>query len=173
MLHEYFDFKFKTTEFRGWPSLVFRVDGDTVLDHRFQHDSETVRLACDFAPGPHHLEIERYGKNDHNVDFRDGKIWQDQTVELESIAVAGVTLPQSFLFDGVWRWNDTVETGALFWGPNGVWSWNFELPMIDWALRYHRKNRIPHPDLLDPITDDTTELKRQLTILEGLLQQHD
>jgi len=135
-------FVFEATECNGWPRIRIGVDGDVLVDHDFVCAAESVNVDLDLEPGNHVLEIERWGKQTINVDFRDGKILQDQTVTLKDIYLQDVKLPYWFIISGRFCSDQGVLDQVTTWGPNGTYQLRFGFPLERWLLqekvkRYH------------------------------------
>jgi len=127
--------KFKATEFNGWPKIQILIDEDLIEDHQFHQSEEDVNITLDLLDGPHELAIERYGKTDENLSLdSQGNILEDQTLELVGMLVDGVNVPEMFNYQGDFRTGDQIYKQSRFWGPNGVWIWEFGTPIITWML---------------------------------------
>lgn len=132
-------FKFDSQNCNGWAKLRFLIDNDIYLEHEITSATEQVDLQLDLLPGPHCLQIERYGKRiPENIVFVDGKILQDQITSLVDIYVDGIKLPDFVKYSGVFTHDDTVVKGGLWWGPNGTWSLDIETPLLDWIINIRR-----------------------------------
>lgn len=128
-------FDFKVSECNGWPTIVFLVDDDTLLEHQFTQEQETIELPIDVLDGEHLLEIERINVTRDNTQIdQTGHIIKDQLVELLNIYIDNVRLPEFFKYRGTYTLNGQSYPQGLTWGGNGIWSWDFETPIIDWAI---------------------------------------
>ena len=160
-------FVFRATECNGWPKLRLSIDSHTLLEYEFSGPEGEVSLNLDiFSPGKHTLCIERWGKLDSNVVFQDGKILQDQTVELKSIWYQDVQIPESLYWLGVFYFNDVQIPAGLLWGPNGKWQWDIELPFMKWAIYQHQKKLQPLADIYIPGCEDIDSLMEELNSFE-------
>jgi hypothetical protein len=166
-------FHFKTTEVNGWPKIKITVDNVVIKEHCFTKEKEIVDVSLTMTDGPHVLEIIRYGKTPENLIFDAvaNQIIKDQVIELTSMSIDGVYLPNFFLYKGVWHWEDNHEPSSLFWGPNGTWTWNFETPIIAWAISANRQHQDSHLDLLSPYKDDLTLSYKYLDQLEKAISE--
>ena len=161
--------KFTVTECNGWPQARFLINNQLLIDHTFCGLHEKIDLDLQLNPGQHLLEIVKYGKTDDNCIVQGDTIVQDQTIALTGVAFDDITLPEPLLRRGIWVWGETTQEGSLFWGPNGVWSWHFELPIVPWAVRIMRNSGNPHKDLLDPWHEqDASWLDKTLSALDQL-----
>lgn len=161
-------FSFNATKVKNWPQIKITVNGIVVRDHCFSQPTESVEIPLDLPMGEHTLQIERYGKTAENINFDavNNRIIEDQTLELTDIFIDNVLLPVVFLYEGIWHWEDHIEPRALFWGPNGHWSWKFNTPIIPWAIAFNRKHQSSHPDLIIPYIDDLTSVHKYIDELE-------
>lgn len=149
------------TECHGWPRIRIVIDNDIIQEYDFDQPTVNLDIPLDLLPGDHVLEIERYGKTDHNIVFVDGKILQDQTVTLIDMYVDGVKLPEMFKYDSKFCYNDSELPSVLVWGPNGVWSWKFTTPLLENLI--DRKNAgVTSPSLVIPNRDNVDELLDQI-----------
>lgn len=145
-----------------WPQVRVSVDGVVQREITVQ-DCQLVQLELDLVEGTHRLDIERFGKQDHHVRLDQGCIVQDQMVRLQHLWLDGVRLPEKLLYQGVFAWQDHVEPGSTLWGPNGVWSWQFAVPMITWAMDC--LERSTHPDLLVPTPINMSTMSHKIQTL--------
>ena len=82
------------------------------------------------------LNIQHYGKNySQDCVVVDGNIIEDRNCELDKIIVDGYDLEELI-------WNSTYQTDeqetldhCLFFGKNGTFSIQFELPILRWILK--------------------------------------
>lgn len=167
-------FDFNVTEYNGWPSIVFLVDDDTLLEHQFTHEQETVELPIDLLEGEHLLEIERtnVGKNNTEIDAN-GNIVKDQLVELVEMYVDDVKLPEFFKYRGVYHLNGTKYPQGLVWGGNGVWQWNFETPMVEWAIDTKVDHANSYQGITKPNKEKIIEAKEHFNVLRTFLDRID
>lgn len=82
------------------------------------------------------LKIEHYDKNsESDTVVVNGMIVQDRSCELDTIEVDGYDL-EELKWHSVYYCDDgTVLNKCLFFGKNGSWQINFELPVLQWMLR--------------------------------------
>lgn len=160
-------FCFESQNCNGWPQLRFIIDNDVHLEHQISQNSERVDLSIDLLPGLHSLDIERFGKRiPDNIVFKDGQILQDQMICLTDIYIDDIKLPDMIKYSGIFKYEDQVISGGLWWGPNGIWNLPFATPLIDWVINIKQKNQ--HAvDLLD--YQSRSVLAAQLTDFEKLL----
>lgn len=81
------------------------------------------------------LRIEHYDK-DANKDtvVENGVIVKDRSCELDAVEVDGYNF-EELKWRSVYQCDDgTMLDQCLFFGKNGVWSINFDLPVLKWIL---------------------------------------
>lgn len=149
----------------GWPKIKIYLDEDLYHDYEFIGDNEAVDIPLDLLDGLHTLKIELYNKSNRNTKVVDSIIVQDQLVTLENIKVDGVTVPQQFLYEGRYTYNNVEPYQGLTWGINGHWSWDFQTPIINWIIKQKNLNQGVSTDSI--ISQNYSEEKHQ-TILEQL-----
>lgn len=146
---------FKSTECNGWPKIKLYLNNDLYQDHEFKQEIEQVNLPIYLEDGKHLLEIEIYDKKSNaTIVDQEGKIIQDQLLELKEIRVNNVKLPEYFLYSGNYKISDNTYPQSLIWGCNGVWSWNFEMPLVSWAV----KTKQNHEDKYNNESIDSQEI---------------
>jgi hypothetical protein len=156
---------FSTSFCNGWPKIKVYLDEDLYQDHEFSKDNEIVDIPLDLLDGLHTLKIELYNKSNRNTKVVDNIIVQDQLVTLENIKVDGVTIPEQFLYEGRYTYNNVEPYRGLTWGINGHWSWNFQTPIINWIITQKNLNQGVSTDSI--ISQNYSEGKHQ-RILEHL-----
>ena len=134
-------FHFRSTYYNGWPQLRFVIDNDVYLEHDIIKAEEFVELDFDLFPGDHELEIERYGKTDAHLNFQNGQILDDQTIELIDIYFDDIKLPDYVKYSGVFCYNKQETPSALFWGPNGIFRIGFKTPFLEWIIDQQRSKQ--------------------------------
>jgi len=142
-------FCFKSENCNGWPQIRFIIDNDVHAEHAITQSFEYFDLSIDLLPGNHCLDIERYGKRiPDNIVYRDGQILQDQITTLTDIYLDNIKLPDMIKYSGIFKYDDHDVPGGLSWGPNGIWSLQFETPLLNWVIETKQKQQ--HViDLLD------------------------
>jgi hypothetical protein len=121
---------FKVLEFNGYPSVKISLDDQLLVDHTFSNSEWEFQFDQEQTQRHHCLQIERYGKTDLNYSPE-----QDQIVEIKSITVDNIPIPQYILDkQSQFLFNDQVHVGSLYFGPNGIWTWNFGAPIITHLL---------------------------------------
>lgn len=125
--------KFKNiNDVNGLPKIKISINGeiikDCVVSESIDVDSSVSGTIC--------FEIEHHGKNP-NTDtiVENGVIVQDRSFELDSIVVDGYDLEEL-----KWQSRFVTDQGeildkCLFFGPNGTWTIEFDLPVLRWILK--------------------------------------
>ena len=153
--------QFQATECNGWPKIRILIDNDIIEEYEFDQNTATIDIPIDLVDGEHVLEIERYDKTNHNIVFVDGKILQDQSVTLMDLYVDGIKLPEMFKYNSKFCYNNSELISVLDWGPNGVWSWRFNTPLLQ-NLIDQRNAGVDSPSLIIPNRDNAAELLEQI-----------
>ena len=166
-------FCFNATQVKSWPKIKIFIDEVVVHDHCFSQSQELVDVFVELPDGHHTLQIERYGKTAENINFDsvNNVIIEDQTLELTKICIDDILLPVLFLYEGVWHWENHTEPRALFWGPNGHWTWKFDTPVIPWAISFNRIHQDAHGDMLTPYIDDLRLIYKYIDQLEKAISE--
>ncbi len=155
-------FDFSATECQGWPWLRVLIDRQIIHELQILTPTHSLDIDVDLVAGSHLLEFERINKTDHNtlVD-QQGNILQDQTVTLDNIWYEDVRLPQDFLWSGTFCYHNLSRPSALHWGPNGVWSWPFETPVLPWIISKRNQQRSQAAELFVPTADRVAQFKQK------------
>lgn len=137
--------KFKNIQdCNGVPRLKITANGILMYDGDAQ---PSLDLVCAIQDHSVRLLIEHYGK-DPNQDtvVKHGVIVSDRSCELDGIVIDGIDLEElkwqsSYLCD-----DGSVLDKCLFFGKNGTWSLEFELPILKWMLgtRHRINNNDPN-----------------------------
>jgi len=161
-------FEFSATYCNAWPKLRFYIDGDLYHDYHFEKEVGIVTLPVDLLDGSHQIEIELYDKTDHDTIVENDKIIKDQTVTLNTMYLDDVLLPELFLYRG--RYEHSPNNIALTWGIPGKWSFNFDTPIVTWALQIKHMNQVD-ADTTMVSTFSFQKNKKLLNLLDLLEQE--
>lgn len=152
---------FLSTHCNGWPKIRISIDNDIIEEVDIASEHTEVHVPIDLLHGPHTFYVERYGKQSCNIEFADDRILKDQTVTLTGMRVDDVCLPDMFLYRSKFCFDQQVISGGLTWGPNGVWLWEFESPLLTWLI--DEKNQgAESPDMVIPGEKNLSSLKTTL-----------
>lgn len=110
----------------NWPTVQVLIDNDLYEDYEFSDEYGQVTVPIDLIEGEHILTIEKIGR----IDEKD-----PHSVTITEICIDDVPLPEHFVYNGIFKFNDVALPKATTFEPNGVWSWKFESPIVDWALK--------------------------------------
>lgn len=151
--------KLRATECNGWPKIKIFIDNDIIEEYEFNNKDASIIIPIDLLDGQYTLNIELFNKNKHNcIIDNNGKIIQDQTVELVDIYIDNIRLPNFYKWMGIYKFGDQTLLQAVKWGYNGVWSWTFEVPIITWILNKkiedQEKNNKPKVSYFEIIKKD-------------------
>ena len=95
-----------------------------------------ITVQCHPVDNKINLSIEHYGKDpSKDTVVVDGTIVQDRSCELDTIEVDGYDLQELKWLSAYHCDDGTVLDKCLFFGKNGTWRSNFELPVLKWILR--------------------------------------
>lgn len=162
----YLELHFQATKCKDWPKLKFYVDEDLYQEYMFEFEQGIIQIPLELMPGPHQLEIELYGKTFDNTIVKDDVIIEDQLVTLNKMLIDGVELPAKFLYHG--RLENNPSSPSLTWGINGKWIWNFEEPIINWALMLFRQDNTNKIDTTITSMFSEEKNKKLLSILDEI-----
>lgn len=116
----------------GLPKIKISVNGELLENCVVSESIDINMIDSDNI----RLKIEHYGK-DPNTDtiVENGTIVKDRSFELDSIIVDGYDLEEL-----KWQSQFVTEQGetldkCLFFGPNGIWTIDFERPILRWILK--------------------------------------
>lgn len=120
----------RCTNVNGWPFIKIKTantDFEAITIHQ-----ELVNFSVPITnvQGKNVIIVERYGKTESNQlpDI-------DQIVELLTVSVDGSVVPDFILNKfSRFEFDNQVHAGGRFFGPNGVWYFEFETPIITWIL---------------------------------------
>lgn len=121
---------FRATEYNGYPSVRVFLDHQLLQNITFTQEYFEFEFDLDQTESIRCLCVERYGKTDQNYSLE-----KDQIVEIVSINVDGIPIPQ-FMINAQCKFEFAGEThiGSCYFGPNGVWTFDFETPLITYIL---------------------------------------
>ena len=170
----YIKFNFSATECNGWPKLKFLIDNDLYHDYEFLTNTASVELPLDLINGSHVIDIELYDKTYNNTIVVDGNVVKDQLITLEEIFIDHVKVPDFVKYQGIYKVADTKTPQALTWGLNGIWTLDFEYPIVDWILdiKSNYANKYVKQDQWITSTHHPKKiqlLKDKLTVLEEII----
>jgi len=162
---------FLATEYNGWPKIRICIDNDILQEYDFDQNTGTVDLELDLLDGEHTLEIERYGKTNNNINYIDGQVLADQTVELVDIFVDNVKLPEIYKLQGSFHYDNQILQSTLLWGPNGKYIWRFQTPIIKWLIDKKNSTQEAIQDIITPGKPETEKIHRMLDDFERYLKE--
>lgn len=143
------------------------------VQHTFDKLDDVLNIKLPQKTAQVCLQIERYGKTVANQV--DGK---DQILEIVSLCVDNVPVP-CYILDkhSKFEFNNQCHLGSRYFSPNGVWTFDFQVPFITWALdqkiqhesQYNQDYLYPWSYKLGP--DSVKNLQRQLGQVEKLANE--
>ena len=107
------------------------IDNDLYEDYEFTCEQGQVTIPIDLISGEHSLTVEKIGR----IDEKD-----PHSVTLTEICLDDVPLPEGFIYYGIFEFDNISIPQATTFEPDGVWTWKFESPIMDWVLEKKIKN---------------------------------
>jgi hypothetical protein len=137
--------KFKNIQdCNGLPRIRIHINDAVVFENEV---CPLITVHCHPVGNNIKLRIEHYGK-DSVVDtvVVDDAIVQDRSCELDTIEVDGYELEELKWHSAYHCEDGTVIDKCLFFGKNGTWHIEFELPVLKWILRTRHEINRNDPD---------------------------
>lgn len=167
---------FRCTDCNGLPQAKIFLNQQLIHDHKFLSVEESLSISVDESVGDHVLTIERHSKTEKNCVYTDGKIIQDQILEIVKITVDDTEIP-AYALDSYceFAWSDRIDPGSRYFGPNGTWTFRFSTPIITYILdtrinhesRYNQDYQFPWsykhgPDSVQEILDTIKQVEKRV-----------
>jgi hypothetical protein len=126
----------RATEYNGFPKVTVLLDDHVFSEVEISTELFDILIPLDNTCSKKCLQLHRYGKTDQNVLVdTQGKIVQDQTLEILQIKIDGTLIPTFFISNNVqFEFDNQCHSGSCFIGPNGVWTFKFYTPIIEYIL---------------------------------------
>jgi hypothetical protein len=126
MINNKLTINFKSTECNGFPSIKILHNNNLLIDYTLESYECSYTITIDLSPAHHTIIVERYNKTENNPD---------QILEITNITVDGITIPEFLLLtNSKFEFDDQVHYGSKYFSPNGIWSFNFNSPVITYIL---------------------------------------
>ena len=127
--------KFRCIECNGLPYARVMLDQKLLYDHAFTTLDESLQICLPVDNQLHRLAVERYNKQSHNMILDGQTIVQDQTLQIVDLLVDNILVP-GYILDkhSKFCWLDNEHQGSRYFGPNGIWTFDFGTPFISWVL---------------------------------------
>jgi hypothetical protein len=127
---------FRANNYNGYPRIKTFLDGVELPKCNIDSESFVISVGVNDIEQKRVLTIERYGKTQqHTAVDGDGNIIDDQYIELLDIKVDDISTPEFLIYTNTkFEFNDQCESGCRVLGPNGVWTFEFETPIIRYVL---------------------------------------
>jgi hypothetical protein len=111
------------------------LDDTLVHSHEFNCENHVADVELDKHPSIRTVRVVRHSKTNDNVILADGNILHDQILEITEVSVDGIAIKDGQLRQLCqFEYNNQVDRGSLYFGPNGVWTLFFETPIITFLL---------------------------------------
>lgn len=126
----------RATNHNGFPLIKLMLDGVDLPAYTINQELFTVSVDLDFACKQRILVIERYGKTDHNVSVdTNGNIVKDQYFEILDVKIDDTRVPDFIMQSCIrFEFDNQCHPGSRFFGPNGIWTFEFETPFVQFVL---------------------------------------
>lgn len=129
-------------EFNGTPTVAIRVNGTEY------YNGKVVEFIDITLPqiNQGYLEIEHHGKTFADTHVIDGQIVKDKNFTLKRIIIDNIDIEELKWNSKFVDVNKNTIPGCLFFGPNGVYTIEFESPVLKWMLstRHLKNNNDPN-----------------------------
>ena len=176
--HDTLIFKLRANFCNAWPKFKILLDQTQVMDYQCSQEITEINIEIPKSAGPHHVELHRYGKDHQHMIFQNDTIIADQVLEIVDVMVNGVRIPEYILGKHTrFCFQDQTHMGSRYFGPNGVWSWEYSGSLVTWVLdqkilheaQYTQDYELPWSYNLGPdsVNKITTEISELLTKLEN------
>ena len=130
------EFVFRANPYLGYPRIKTFLDGVELPKLTIDTDHIVISVAVSDQPQKRLFELERYGKTPkHTALDSNGKIIADQYLELIDIKVDSISIPEFLIYTNTkFVGHNLEQTGCRVIGHNGIWSFEFETPIIQYVL---------------------------------------
>ena len=137
--------KFKNIQdCNGLPRIRIHINDAVVFENPV---CPLITVQCHPVDNQIKLRIEHYGKDPSTDTVVDnGAIVQDRSCELDSIEVDGYELEELKWHSAYHCEDGFVIDKCLFFGKNGTWHIEFELPVLKWILKTRHEINRNDPD---------------------------
>lgn len=168
----------KSTECNGWPNLNFYLKNQLVEKIEGCSELHSFKVGLPATKSQTFIKLERYGKTDNNFILKNQQIVKDQTIEIINVLVDDIELPDYLIYQNCYiEFNEVRHDGSRFLGPNGVWIFNFETPIITFLLdekikhesKYNDDYKYPWSYRLGPNSVDT--LTKEYSLVKDLIHK--
>jgi len=148
----------KCTNVNGWPFIKIKTTDSDFKSITINQEFVNFSVPITRLPSKNVIIVERYGKTESN-QLPD----VDQTVEILSVTVDNIAIPDFILAQfSRFEFANQCHTGSRFFGPNGIWTFDFDTPIITWILdqqiihesQYHQDYVYPWSYKFGPNTVD-------------------
>jgi hypothetical protein len=126
----------KATEYNGFPKITVLLDHKVFSEVGISTEQFDILIPLDHTRSKKCLQLHRHGKTDQNVLLDpQGKIIQDQTLEILQIKIDDIAIPNFLIYaNSQFEFDNQCHPGSCFIGPNGLWTFKFYTPIIEYIL---------------------------------------
>ncbi len=167
----------RATEFNGWPKVKIFLGGTCLFDKELSQEFTSIDVLLNDRDD--YIKVERYGKTHDQFKLVDGKIVEDQILEIYSLVVDGVKIPDWFKYNQSYIEFDNIKhSNSTVLGPNGFWTLQFKLPFITFLLdkkieheaKYNHDYIFPWAYKLGP--ESVQKLSKDFATVKELIDKH-
>jgi hypothetical protein len=129
-------FSCRAVAYNGYPKIQIFLDEEELPAVEINSDIFDFALTIDKDRKKRTIKIERYGKTFGNTQVDEqGKIIQDQILEIIDIKIDNISIPKFLIYQNTrFEFDKQSHVGSCYFGPNGVWTFDFETPLIEYIL---------------------------------------
>jgi hypothetical protein len=138
------ELKFKNiNECNGVPSLRIKINNRIVWVGSVQ---PVITVDDSLDSGKVNLMIEHYGKENSDTVVENDQIIKDKNCELDEVIIDEYNIEELKWISHYVGQDQNKIDGCLFFGKNGYWHFDFELPILKWILetRHTINDNDPH-----------------------------
>jgi len=123
-MHNIISLTFRSTEKNGWPRARIYLDDKLLQDYKFNQNIQVINIPVTYTPSKHTVRVDRTDKTHH-----------DQILEITAVSVDGVMVPDHLIRQCCeFEYNDIIDKGSTYFGPDGTWRFFFHSPIITYLL---------------------------------------
>ena len=164
----------KATEYNGFPKVIVLLDNNILSELEIYTEIFDISIPLNQDKSQKCLQLRRHSKTNQNFLLNaEGKIIKDQTLEIVQITIDDVLIPKFFVTNNAqFEFDDRSHPGSCFIGPNGVWTFKFQTPIVEYILdqkilhesKYNQDYQFPWSYKLGPESVNTISAKIDLLI---------
>lgn len=167
------NFVLRSTNVNGWPLVKIKSVNDEFREIKINQELTDFSVTVPLHQGNNCILLSRYNKTSNNSTQE-----SDQILEIVNITIDGIKIPD-FVLDqhSKFQFNDQIHYGSRYFSPNGIWTFEFQTPIITWVLdqqiihesKYNQDYIYPWSYKFGP--DSVQHLKNQLDSVYKIIQE--